>query len=68
LNICLETALAVVFNVLTLRLSLARVNMPTQYVVDIRTAAQHIAPELQQARIETAMKRFGGNRRELWKY
>ena len=44
----------------TLRLGASRVNTGTQYVVDIKAAAQHIAPWLQQAHVVVAMRSLAG--------
>jgi hypothetical protein len=54
-------------DVLTLRLGVFSVNTDTQYIVDIVSGIQDIAPVLQQIGKLLAILREWRDRRELWK-
>ena len=62
-----KTAASLSCDVLTLRLGILAVNTATQYIVDIVSGTQDIAPVLQQMSKLIAIFRKWRDRRELWK-
>jgi len=62
-----KTAASSSCDVLTLRLGAFAVNIAPQYIVDITSGTQDIAPVLRQMSKLIAILRKWRNRRELWK-
>jgi hypothetical protein len=62
-----KTAASLSCDVLTLRLGVVSVNTETQYIVDIMSGTQGIAPVMQQMSKLIAIFRKWRDRRELWK-